>query len=86
MLLLSIVAQYNKPNKPKNHTNTSVYYLLFVKWNFVFTLRNSGPAKTGPAGPIPTPLAWSVALSSKCIDEADFQNFSHSKFSGYTVQ
>ena len=56
MLLLSIVAQYNKPNKPKNHTNTSVYYLLFVKWKFVFTLRNSGPAKTGPAGPIPTPL------------------------------
>ena len=24
--------------------------------NFVFTLRNSGPAKTGPAGPIPMPL------------------------------
>ena len=56
MLFLSIVAQYNKPNKPKNHTSTSVYYLFFVKWNFVFTLRNSGPAKTGPAGPIPTPL------------------------------
>ena len=46
MLFLSTVSYYNKLNKSKNHPSTFVYYLLFVKWNFVFTLRNSGPAKT----------------------------------------
>ena len=28
------------------HSNIFVYYLLSVKWNFVCTLTNSGPAKT----------------------------------------
>ena len=27
------------------------YYLLSIKWNFAFTLRNSGQAKTWPTGP-----------------------------------
>ena len=44
------------PNKSKNHLSTFVYYLLFVKWNFVFKLRNSGPAKTGPTGSSATAL------------------------------
>ena len=39
----------------KNHPSAFAYYLLFAKWNFVFTLINSGPAKTGPAGPLPMP-------------------------------
>ena len=29
---------------------------FFAKWNFVFTLINSGPAKTRPARPLPVPL------------------------------
>ena len=32
------------------YPSTFVYYLLFVKWSFIFALRRSGPAKTGPAG------------------------------------
>ena len=39
------------------------YYFLCVKWNFVFTLRNSGLAKTGP---VPTPcdicILWKVVI------------------------
>ena len=30
--------------KSKSHPSTLVYYLLFVKWNFLFTLRNNCPA------------------------------------------
>ena len=44
------------PNKPKNHTSTSVYYLYFAKMKFCFYLEKSGPAKTGPARPVPTPM------------------------------
>ena len=57
MAFLPIILYYDKPNKSKNHPSAFVYYLLFVKWNFVFALRNSGPAKTGPAGPVPMPLS-----------------------------
>ena len=46
ILFLSTVSSYNKLNKSKNHPSTFVYYLLFVKWNFVFILKNSSPAKT----------------------------------------
>ena len=43
----------------KNHTNTSVYYLLFVKeWTFILTLRKTaaGLAKIGPARLFPPVL------------------------------
>ena len=56
MPFLSIVSYYNKLNKSKNHSSTFVYYLLFVKLNFVFTLRNSGQAKPWPTGPSATAL------------------------------
>ena len=56
MAFLPTVLQYNKPKKSKNHPSAFVYYFLFIKWNFVFTLRNSGQAKTRPTGPVPTPL------------------------------
>ena len=46
MVLLPTVLQYNKPDKSKNHPSAFVCYLVFAKWNFVFTLRNSGPAKS----------------------------------------
>ena len=45
MLFLSAVLYYNKLKRSKNHPSTFDYYLLSVKWNFVFTLRSSGPAK-----------------------------------------
>ena len=38
MLFLSTVLQYNKLNKSKNYPSTFVYYFLFVKLNFAFTL------------------------------------------------
>ena len=53
---LLTVLQYNKPSKAKNNYSTSVYYLLCVKWNFIFALRKSGPAKTGLAGLVATAL------------------------------
>ena len=34
--------------------------LAFIKWNFVFTLRTSGPDKTAPAKLVPTPLHRAV--------------------------
>ena len=46
MPFLSIIP---KPNKSKDHTTTFVYYFLFVKIEFHFTLRKAGPAKTGAA-------------------------------------
>ena len=61
MLYLSTVSWYNKLNKSKNHPSTSVYYLLFVKCNFVFTLRNSSPAKTWPTGLSTTALAHGMS-------------------------
>ena len=39
ILFLSPVSLYNKPYKSKNYPSTLIYYLLSVKWNFVFTLR-----------------------------------------------
>ena len=30
----------------KNNPSTFGYLLLFVEWNFIFTLRNSGPANS----------------------------------------
>ena len=52
-----IIAQLNQPNKSKNHTSTFLYCLLFVKMDLLFfTLRKTGPAKTGAAGPFPPAL------------------------------
>ena len=44
-----------------NITSSSpyVYYLLSVKIEFVFTLRNGGPVKIWPTGPSATALTWS---------------------------
>ena len=56
ILILSTVSWYNKLHKFKNHPSTFDYYMLSVKYNFVFTLRNSGPAKTWPIGPSATAL------------------------------
>ena len=46
ILFISAVLYYNKLYKYRNYPSTFVYYLLSVKWNFVFTLNNSGLAKT----------------------------------------
>ena len=54
MPFLSIID--NKPNKSQNHTRTLFITCLLQKWNFAFTLRKTGPAKTGAAGPIPPAL------------------------------
>ena len=65
MAFLPTVLQYNKPEKSNYPPSALAYYLLFAKWNFVFTLINSGPAKTGPAGPLPTPLE--IREVQKCL-------------------
>ena len=59
----------NKLNKSKNHPSTFVYYLLFVKWNIVFTLRSiySGPAKTWPIGPFATALSAGMLCMPVCF-------------------
>ena len=48
-----------------------VHYLLFAKWNFVFTLRNSGPAKTRPARPVLMPLVGWVMATAKTKKQDD---------------
>ena len=42
-------------------SSKSPYSTFCVKWNFVFTLRNSGLAKTWPTGLSATALQWSVS-------------------------
>ena len=56
MLFLSIIAQYSSLISPNITLELffSSYYL--EKWNFIFTLRKTGPAKTGAAGPFPPAL------------------------------
>ena len=56
IVILSAVLKYNKLYKSKNCSSTFVYYLLSVKCNFVFTLRNSTLATTWPTGPSATAL------------------------------
>ena len=56
IICLFYLLYHNKLNKSKNHSSTFVYYLLFVKWKFLFTLRNSGLAKTWPTRPSATAL------------------------------
>ena len=55
---------YNNLNKSKIHPSTFVYCLLFVKWSYVFTLRNSGPVKTWPTRPFATALLATVFKST----------------------
>ena len=44
--------------------------LAFCKMKFCYTLRNSGPAKTGSAGPVPTPLNDAfLEIKIFCISE-----------------
>ena len=69
MAFLPTVLWYNKPNKSKNNLSAFIYYLLFVKWNFAFTLRSSGPAKTGPARPIPIRPCLSSNFSPKPLNK-----------------
>ena len=57
MLFLSISYSFiYKPNKSKNHTSTFVYYLLFVKMEVHFYLRNwfgqNQSSQTVSAGPV----------------------------------
>ena len=56
MLFLSIIAQYSSLISPNITLELlfSGYYL--EKWNFIFTLRKTGPGKTGTAGPFPPAL------------------------------
>ena len=56
--LFTVATISNKPiyRKAKNNPSTFVCYLLFVKWSFIFALRKSGLAKTGPAGLVATAL------------------------------
>ena len=51
IICLFYLLHHNEVNKSKNHPSSFVYYLLFIKQNFVFTLKNSDPAKTWPTGP-----------------------------------
>ena len=51
------IINYIKLYKSKNHPSTFVYHLLSVKQNFIFTLKNSGLAKTWPTGPSATALS-----------------------------
>ena len=64
MLFLSTVLQYNKPNKSKHHPSIFVCCLLIVEWKFVFTLMNSGPAKTWPTRPFATALLSTGLLAN----------------------
>ena len=45
-LLYHNITSWMDPKPP----STFVYFLLFVKWYFIFTLRNRGVAKTWPTG------------------------------------
>ena len=58
MLFLSIIAYYPKPNKPKNHSSTFVYYLLFLIMDFNVTLRK----KVWPKPELQDPFCWPCTL------------------------
>ena len=64
MPFIYVVEGYNQPNKSKNHTSISVYYLLFAKWNY---LESSGPAKTEPARPILMPTKADISIQDYCL-------------------
>ena len=41
----------------------SVWYLFVLKWSFIFNLRKTGTAKTGPAGLFRRPCSLKINLS-----------------------
>ena len=47
---------YIKLNESRNYINNSIYSLFYAKLEVSFILEKSGPAKTGPAGPVTMPL------------------------------
>ena len=80
MLFLCIIAQYNEPNKSKNLTSICIYYLLFVKRTFIFTLRKPGLAKTGAPGLFPLALLdtyYCLSKSKKMFNQTEGLNRSH---------
>ena len=59
---------YHNITSQKSLYGTIVYYLLFVKWNLVFTLRNSDSAKTWPTRLSAMALiAMMIALIKVCF-------------------
>ena len=57
---------YNKLIESRNYINNSIYSLFYAKLEISFILEKSGPAKTGPAGPVPMPLVRSERFVSSC--------------------
>ena len=64
-----------KSNSPNFHiAKVSLHMVLaFLKWNFIFNLRKTGTAKTGPAGLFRRPCSFKINLS--CTVQKSTQTF-----------